>query len=61
MHQDSQRPYVGFVEGRQMEHPKLVQEGRARMKIFFLEEPLPLADLDKLLLQGLQLAGAKLP
>jgi hypothetical protein len=58
VHRDRHQPYIGFVEGRQLEHPRLLQEGRARMKIFFLEEPLPLADLDALLQQALALAAA---
>lgn len=42
-----------------MKHPRLMQEKRARMKIFFLEEPLPAAGLDILLRQALLLAGWK--
>ena len=57
VHRDLHQPYIGFVEGRQLEHPLLLQEGRARMKIFFLREPLPLADLDGLLRQAVALAG----
>lgn len=30
-------PYVGFVEGDKMTHPNLLQEKRARMKIFLVD------------------------
>jgi hypothetical protein len=33
VHKKYLRPYIGFVEGRQLHHPDLLQEKRARMKI----------------------------
>lgn len=31
------QPYMGIVEGRNIEHPKLIQEKRSRMKILLLD------------------------
>jgi hypothetical protein len=36
-------PYVGFVEGKRLAHPLLLQEKRERMKIFLVD---PLKDID---------------
>ena len=36
-------PYIGFVEGNRMAHPKLEQGNRARMKIFNVN---PRIDID---------------
>lgn len=30
-------PYIGIVEGKRIEHPDLIQEKRARMKILLLD------------------------
>lgn len=38
----SHRPYIGIVEGGKIEHPALVQDKRARMKIMYID---PNADL----------------
>jgi hypothetical protein len=35
-------PYIGIVEGKRMDHPELIIEKRARMKIMFVD---PAADL----------------
>lgn len=42
------QPYLGIVEGRNIDHPKLIQEKRSRMKIYLLDpdKDLPLADID---------------
>lgn len=47
----SKRPYVGFVNGRMLQDPELVEGKRARMKIFPVdaERDLPIKKLKKLL------------
>src|SRR6201996_9230483 len=42
VHKKNGLPYLGIVEGRRIDHPNLVQEDRARMKILFVD---PNADL----------------
>ena len=42
VHKKNGRPYIGVVEGKKIDHPGLIIEGRARMKIFLLD---PNADL----------------
>ena len=51
------QPYVGIVEGRQIDHPQLVQANRARMKIFMLnpEEKIPVKVIGPILRQALAL------
>ncbi len=41
-------PYIGIVEGGKIEHPKLVQGKRSRMKILMINpnEDLPIATID---------------
>lgn len=36
------QPYIGFVDGKLMEHPELIIEKRARMKIMMVD---PLLDM----------------
>ncbi|EHQ30701.1 DUF1801 domain-containing protein [Mucilaginibacter paludis] len=31
------QPYIGFVDGKLMEHPELIMEKRSRMKIMLIE------------------------
>jgi hypothetical protein len=42
VHRKNGLPYIGIVEGRRIDHPDLIQEDRARMKILFVD---PTADL----------------
>jgi len=44
VHKQLLQPYIGIVEGKLVEHPLLVQEKRARMKILLLNpaEDLPM-------------------
>jgi len=37
VHKKLKQPYLGIVEGNKNHHPELVQEKRARMKIFLLD------------------------
>lgn len=57
IHKKTLQPYIGIVEGRQIEHPLLIQEERARMKImlFNADEDLPVKTLNKILKQALAL------
>lgn len=42
VHKKNGLPYIGIVEGRKIDHPALIIEDRARMKIMLLD---PTADL----------------
>jgi hypothetical protein len=37
VHRKTHNPYIGIVEGKKIEHPLLVQEKRARMKIMEMD------------------------
>ena len=37
VHKKNGQPYLGIVEGRRIDHPKLIQENRSRMKIMMLD------------------------
>ena len=45
------KPYIGFVEGKRMEHPLLIAENRSRMKILMLdaEEDMPVDIINSIL------------
>ncbi len=49
IHKKYRRPYIGFVEGKRMNHPDLILEKRKKMKILLLD---PYKDLpvEKLML-----------
>jgi len=42
VHKKNGLPYIGIVEGGKMDHPDLIREDRARMKILLID---PYADL----------------
>jgi len=42
VHKKHCQPYIGFVEGKHLDHPELVIEKRSRMKIILID---PLGDL----------------
>lgn len=50
-------PYIGFVDGKLMDHPELLQEKRSRMKILLLdpEKDLPMRTIDALVHQAITL------
>lgn len=50
-HKKNGLPYIGIVEGRKIDHPLLIQEERARMKIMFFDPAcdLPLQAIDEIL------------
>jgi hypothetical protein len=51
VHKKTGQPYLGFVEGKHLHHPLLIQEKRARMKImlFDAETDLPIETITHLL------------
>lgn len=63
VHKKLNQPYIGFVEGKYLEHPALIQEKRARMKIILFDpnKNLPVATINKLLKQALALHQTKHP
>ena len=57
VHKKTGQPYLGIVEGKHIQHPKLIQEKRSRMKIMFFDpaKDLPLMAIKKVLKQMLDL------
>ena len=51
VHKKNGMPYIGIVEGRRIEHPALIIEDRARMKIMLLDPntDLPVTTLNDIL------------
>ncbi|WP_316794069.1 DUF1801 domain-containing protein [Pedobacter frigoris] len=50
-HKKYQRPYIGIVESKHIEHPDLIIEKRARMKIMLIDpvEDLPVEAINSIL------------
>jgi hypothetical protein len=50
-HRKSQQPFIGFNEGKRMEHPNLVFENRSRTKIMVLDtaKNLPVETINEVL------------
>lgn len=57
MHKKYGQPYIGIVDGKQIEHPDLVMEKRARMKILLVDPDsnLPMKKINKVLNKVLKL------
>jgi hypothetical protein len=57
IHKQQHQPYLGIVEGKQLDHPALIQEKRARMKIMLFdpEKDLPIRTIRSILRQALHL------
>lgn len=51
VHKKNGLPYIGIVEGRKIDHPALIIEDRARMKIMLLDPTtdLPMATVEEIL------------
>lgn len=51
VHKTLGKPYLGLVDGKRINHPDLVQEKRARMKIFLVDptKDIPVGKLNALL------------
>ncbi|HRG39255.1 MAG TPA: DUF1801 domain-containing protein, partial [Bacteroidia bacterium] len=56
-HKKYKQPYLGIVEGKQMQHPLLIQEKRSRMKIMLLdpEKDLPIKTIQSILKKMMKL------
>ena len=56
VHKKNGLPYIGIVEGRKIDHPDLIQEDRARMKILLIDpEIVPVDKINKLLKDAIEL------
>jgi hypothetical protein len=57
LHKTLHQPYIGRVEGKHIEHPDLIQEKRARMKIMLFDaaKDLPVATIKGILQQAIML------
>jgi uncharacterized protein DUF1801 len=57
VHKKNGLPYLGIVEGRKIDHPLLIQEARARMKIMLFEpnNDLPIESINEILQIALSL------
>jgi hypothetical protein len=57
VHKKLHQPYLGIVEGAKINHPKLLQEKRARMKIMLFDpmKDLPVKTVRSILKQALAL------
>ena len=49
--QKLKQPYIGFVDGNKMEHPKLIQGNRKRMKVFYIDasKDIPVKTVEQIL------------
>jgi hypothetical protein len=57
VHKKLKQPYIGFVEGNNIDHPELVAEKRARMKILLLDrdKDIPVNTILSILQQAISL------
>ncbi|AXY78824.1 DUF1801 domain-containing protein [Paraflavitalea soli] len=57
VHKKNHQPYLGIVEGNKIEHPQLIQEKRARMKILLFdpEKDIPVKTINEILKTALAL------
>lgn len=57
VHKKLHQPYIGIVEGKNLEHPMLIIEKRARMKIMLFEadKDLPIETIEDILQQTIKL------
>ncbi|MET6998718.1 DUF1801 domain-containing protein [Chitinophaga defluvii] len=57
VHKTHHLPYIGIVEGKRLEHPQLITEKRARMKIMLLDpnKDLPVKTIKSILKEALNL------
>ncbi|MEO7212416.1 DUF1801 domain-containing protein [Mucilaginibacter sp.] len=55
VHKKHLQPYIGIVEGHQLNHPDLLQEKRARMKILLIDatEDIPVEKINAILAEAL--------
>lgn len=59
IHKKLQQPYLGIVEGKKIDHPDLLQEKRARMKILLIDpaKNIPIRKINSILKEALLLAN----
>lgn len=50
VHKKYKQPYIGIVEGKSINHPDLLQEKRARMKILLID---PISDIPVSKIEGI--------
>lgn len=57
LHKKHKLPYIGMVEGNKLDHPDLIQEERARMKIMLIDpkKNLPVRVIEKLMSEAIEL------
>jgi hypothetical protein len=57
VHKKYLQPYIGIVEGKLIEHPDLLQEKRARMKILLIDpaKDIPVAKINGIMKKVLKL------
>ena len=57
VHKKFKQPYIGIVEGGKINHPLLIQEKRARMKIMLVDplKDIPVKTIDDILKRALDL------
>ena len=57
VHKTLHKPYLGIVDGKLIDHPALILEKRARMKImlFDADGDLPVGDIEDVLAQAIRL------
>lgn len=57
VHKQHRQPYIGIVEGAKIDHPDLLAEKRARMKILLLDagKDLPMKKINGILTEVLKL------
>jgi hypothetical protein len=61
VHKKHGKPYLGIVEGNRIDHPDLIQEKRARMKILLLDpdKNIPVSKINKILKELISLYKQK--
>ncbi len=57
IHKKYKQPYIGMIEGKWLEHPKLLLENRSRIKIILFDpsKDLPIKTIKGILKQAIQL------
>jgi hypothetical protein len=57
IHKKTQKPFLGMVDGKWLEHPALMFEDRARIKIMLLDagEDIPVDTISEILQMGIDL------
>ncbi|MFZ6013343.1 MAG: DUF1801 domain-containing protein [Bacteroidota bacterium] len=57
IHKKHKQPYLGIVEGRKMDHPALLPEKRARMKILLLDptSDIPIKTVNQILKKAISI------